>query len=352
MRRNTRCFNLGEVNIGSDHPISVQSMTKTDTRDIEKTVEQINELEMAGCDIIRCAVPNIDAAKSLKDIISKTKLPIVADIHFEYRLALEAIKSGVHGLRINPGNIGQKKRIISVVQSAKDSNIPIRIGVNSGSLEKDLLEKYGYPSADALVESAERHLSILDELDFKNVKVSVKSSNVNIMIDAYRKLAKKTDVPFHLGVTESGTYEIGSVKSSIGIGSLISEGIGDTIRVSLTDDPVKEVKMGKNILKALGHFENGIELITCPGCGRLEIDLQSLVEDVEKRIEKIKIKKTLKVSILGCVVNGPGEALGSDIGIAGGRGKGQIYKNGKIYKSCKESEIVDILVEEIEKINL
>ena len=297
-------------------------------------------------------MPNIDAAKSLRDIILKTKLPIVADIHFEYRLALEAIKSGVHGLRINPGNIGQKKRIISVVQSAKDSNIPIRIGVNSGSLEKDLLEKYGYPSADALVESAERHLSILDELDFKNVKVSVKSSNVNIMIDAYRKLAKKTDVPFHLGVTESGTYEIGSVKSSIGIGSLISEGIGDTIRVSLTDDPVKEVKMGKNILKALGHFENGIELITCPGCGRLEIDLQSLVEDVEKRIEKIKIKKTLKVSILGCVVNGPGEALGSDIGIAGGRGKGQIYKNGKIYKSCKESEIVDILVEEIEKINL
>ena len=239
-----------------------------------------------------------------------------------------------------------------MVQSAKDSNIPIRIGVNSGSLEKDLLEKHGYPSADALVESAERHLAILDELDFKNVKVSVKSSNVNIMIDAYRKLAKKTDVPFHLGVTESGTYEIGSVKSSIGIGSLISEGIGDTIRVSLTDDPVKEVKMGKNILKALGHFENGIELITCPGCGRLEIDLQSLVEDVEKRIEKIKIKKTLKVSILGCVVNGPGEALGSDIGIAGGRGKGQIYKNGKIYKSCKESEIVDILVEEIEKINL
>ena len=351
MRRKTRNFNLGNIGIGSDSPISVQSMTKTDTRDIDKTVNQINELKLAGCDIIRCAVPNIDAAMALKQIIKKTNIPVVADIHFEYTLALEAIKSGIHGLRINPGNIGQRKRIVTVVNAAKDAGIPIRIGVNSGSLEKDILQKHGSPTPDALVESAERHLGILDELNFTNVKVSVKSANVNIMKESYRKLAKITDVPFHLGVTEAGTFEIGSIKSSIGIGGLISDGVGDTIRVSLTDDPVKEVKMGRNILKALGHFENGIELITCPGCGRLEIDLHSLVNEVEERIAKIKIKKTLKVSILGCVVNGPGEALGSDIGIAGGRGKGQLYKNGKIYKSCKESEIVDVLVEEIEKLN-
>jgi|TARA_B100000131_G_scaffold70767_1_gene67133 (E)-4-hydroxy-3-methylbut-2-enyl-diphosphate synthase len=351
MRRQTRNFKLGDVGIGSNFPISVQSMTKTNTRDIKSTVDQIKDLEVMGCNIIRCAVPDIEAAKALKEIVKNIDIPLVADIHFEYTLALEAIRSGINGLRINPGNIGSKKRIKQVVESAKGSGIPIRIGVNSGSLEKDILAKHGSPTSDALVESALRHISILDEFNFNDIKVSVKSSNVNIMLESYRKLSELSDVPLHLGVTEAGTSEIGSIKSSIGIGSLICDGIGDTIRVSLTDNPLEEVKMGKNILKALGHFENGIELISCPGCGRLEIDLKSLVDEVESRISRMKIKRSLKVSILGCVVNGPGEALGSDIGIAGGRGKGQIYKNGKIYKSCKEDEIVDILVEEIEKLN-
>ena len=351
MRRETRTIEIGKVKIGSGHPIAVQTMTKTDTRDFNATIEQIRKVQEEGCQIVRCAVPDIDAAKALKKIVKSTSIPIVADIHFDYRLALEAISSGIHCLRINPGNIGNRKRIEEVVKCLKVFGIPVRIGVNSGSLEKDILKKYGSPTSDALVESALRHINILDELNFSQIKISVKSSNVGIMQEAYRKLANLTDYPLHLGVTEAGTYEVGSVKSAIGIGSLISEGIGDTIRVSLTDDPVKEVKLGKNILKALGHYENGIEIISCPGCGRLEIDLQSLVEEVEKRITKIRPKRALKVSILGCVVNGPGEALGSDIGIAGGKGKGLVYKGGKLYKSCKESELVDILVEEIKNLN-
>ena len=351
MRRETRTIQVGDVNIGSGNPIPVQTMTKTDTRDVKSTVEQIKSVEAVGCQIVRCAVPDMDAAKALKDIVKQTSIPIVADIHFDYRLALEAIRSGIHCLRINPGNIGSKRRIEEVVKSLKIAGIPVRIGVNSGSLEKDILKKYGSPTSEALVESAVRHINILDELNFHEIKISVKSSNVKIMQDAYRQLGTKTDYPLHLGVTEAGTYAIGSVKSAIGIGSLISEGLGDTIRVSLTDDPVKEVKLGNDILKALGHFKNGIELISCPGCGRLEIDLQSLVEEVERRIANIKLTRTLKVSVLGCIVNGPGEAIGSDIGIAGGDGKGLVYKGGKLYKSCKESELVDILIEEIKNLN-
>ena len=339
------------VKIGSGNPISVQTMTKTDTRDVKSTVNQIKSVEAEGCQIVRCAVPDMDAAKALKEIVKNTNIPIVADIHFDYRLALEAIKSGIHCLRINPGNIGSKRRIEEVVKSLKVANIPVRIGVNSGSLEKDILKKYGSPTSEALVESAIRHINILDELNFHEIKISVKSSNVKIMQEAYRQLGKQTDYPLHLGVTEAGTYAVGSVKSAIGIGSLISEGLGDTIRVSLTDDPVKEVKLGNDILKALGHYKNGIELISCPGCGRLEIDLQSLVEEVEKRIADIKLTRTLKVSVLGCIVNGPGEAIGSDIGIAGGNGQGLVYKGGKLYKSCKESELVDILIEEIKNLN-
>jgi len=351
MRRETRTIQVGDINIGSGNPIPVQTMTKTDTRDVKSTVEQIKSVEAVGCQIVRCAVPDMDAAKALKDIVKQTSIPIVADIHFDYRLALEAIRSGIHCLRINPGNIGSKRRIEEVVKSLKIAGIPVRIGVNSGSLEKDILKKYGSPTSEALVESAVRHINILDELNFHEIKISVKSSNVKIMQDAYRQLGTKTDYPLHLGVTEAGTYAIGSVKSAIGIGSLISEGLGDTIRVSLTDDPVKEVKLGNDILKALGHFKNGIELISCPGCGRLEIDLQSLVEEVERRIANIKLTRTLKVSVLGCIVNGPGEAIGSDIGIAGGDGKGLVYKGGKLYKSCKESELVDILIEEIKNLN-
>ena len=351
MRRETKTIIVGDVKIGSGNPISVQTMTKTDTRDVKSTVNQIKSVEAEGCQIVRCAVPDMDAAKALKEIVKNTNIPIVADIHFDYRLALEAIKSGIHCLRINPGNIGSKRRIEEVVKSLKVANIPVRIGVNSGSLEKDILKKYGSPTSEALVESAIRHINILDELNFHEIKISVKSSNVKIMQEAYRQLGKQTDYPLHLGVTEAGTYAVGSVKSAIGIGSLISEGLGDTIRVSLTDDPVKEVKLGNDILKALGHFKNGIELISCPGCGRLEIDLQSLVEEVEKRIADIKLTRTLKVSGLGCIVNGPGEAIGSDIGIAGGNGQGLVYKGGKLYKSCKESELVDILIEEIKNLN-
>jgi|TARA_Y100000994_G_scaffold61347_1_gene49482 (E)-4-hydroxy-3-methylbut-2-enyl-diphosphate synthase len=351
MRRETKTIIVGDVKIGSGNPISVQTMTKTDTRDVKSTVNQIKSVEAEGCQIVRCAVPDMDAAKALKEIVKNTNIPIVADIHFDYRLALEAIKSGIHCLRINPGNIGSKRRIEEVVKSLKVANIPVRIGVNSGSLEKDILKKYGSPTSEALVESAIRHINILDELNFHEIKISVKSSNVKVMQEAYRQLGKQTDYPLHLGVTEAGTYAVGSVKSAIGIGSLISEGLGDTIRVSLTDDPVKEVKLGNDILKALGHFKNGIELISCPGCGRLEIDLQSLVEEVEKRIADIKLTRTLKVSVLGCIVNGPGEAIGSDIGIAGGNGQGLVYKGGKLYKSCKESELVDILIEEIKNLN-
>jgi len=351
MRRKTRTIKVGDVKIGSGNPITVQTMTKTDTRDIEATVLQINNVEAEGCQIVRCAVPDMEAAKALRGIVKKTNIPIVADIHFDYRLAIEALKSGIHCLRINPGNIGNRRRIEEVVERLKGEGVPVRIGVNSGSLEKDILKKYGSPTSDALVESAIRHIEILDELNFHQIKISVKSSNVKIMQEAYRKLGVKTDYPLHLGVTEAGTFDVGSVKSAIGIGSLLSEGLGDTIRVSLTDDPLKEVKLGNNILKALGHFKNGIELISCPGCGRLEIDLQSLVEEVERRVAKIKLTRTLKVSVLGCIVNGPGEAIGSDIGIAGGDGRGLVYKGGKLYKSCKESELVDILIEEIKNLN-
>jgi (E)-4-hydroxy-3-methylbut-2-enyl-diphosphate synthase len=351
MRRETRTIKVGDVKIGSGNPITVQTMTKTDTRDIEATVLQINNVEAEGCQIVRCAVPDMEAAKALRGIVKKTNIPIVADIHFDYRLAIEALKSGIHCLRINPGNIGNRRRIEEVVERLKGEGVPVRIGVNSGSLEKDILKKYGSPTSDALVESAIRHIEILDELNFHQIKISVKSSNVKIMQEAYRKLGVKTDYPLHLGVTEAGTFDVGSVKSAIGIGSLLSEGLGDTIRVSLTDDPLKEVKLGNNILKALGHFKNGIELISCPGCGRLEIDLQSLVEEVERRVAKIKLTRTLKVSVLGCIVNGPGEAIGSDIGIAGGDGRGLVYKGGKLYKSCKESELVDILIEEIKNLN-
>ncbi|MEC9381857.1 MAG: flavodoxin-dependent (E)-4-hydroxy-3-methylbut-2-enyl-diphosphate synthase [Thermodesulfobacteriota bacterium] len=352
MRRETRTIRVGDVMIGSGHPIPVQTMTKTDTRDVDSTIKQINEVEKAGCQIVRCAVPDEEAAKALERIVAGVNIPVIADIHFSYRLALDSIKSGVKALRINPGNIGSRKNIEKVVSAMKVEGIPIRIGVNSGSLEKDILRKHGSPTSDALVESAMRHVAILDELNFKDVKVSVKSTSVKIMQESYRKLAALTDIPLHLGVTEAGTFEVGSVKSAIGIGSLLSEGIGDTIRVSLTDDPIKEVILGNNILKSLGHFKNGIELISCPGCGRLEIDLQKLVKETEERIVNLKPKRSLKVAILGCVVNGPGEASDADIGIAGGRfGKGQIYKNGKLFKSCNESELVDILVEEIKNLN-
>mgnify|MGYP002623530627 CR=1 FL=1 len=348
MRRKSKQIDLGGVKVGGDAPVTVQSMTKTDTRDVASTVSQIKRLEKAGCDIIRLAVPDMDAAKALGSIISQTNIPIVSDIHFDYKLALEAVNQGVHGMRINPGNIGTRYRIKAVVDAVREKGIPIRIGVNSGSLEKDILNKHGSPTAEALAESAFRHVQILEDLDFTDIKISVKSTDVNKMIAAYRLLAERCEYPLHLGVTEAGTYELGTIKSSIGIGTLLADGIGDTIRVSLTGDPVDEIIVGLNILRSLGLRRNGIELISCPGCGRLEIDLMKLVKDVEERIDNIELPRPIKVAILGCVVNGPGEASEADIGIAGGRGKGMLYKDGKLVRSFKESEIVDELVKELE----
>lgn len=348
MERNSRQIELGGVKVGGGAPVTVQSMTKTDTRDIAATVEQIKSLEKAGCDIVRLAVPDMDAAKSLGEIIKQTNIPIVSDIHFDYKLALEAVKQGVDGMRINPGNIGARYRIKAVVDAVRERGIPIRIGVNSGSLEKDILKKHGSPTPAALAESAFRHVEILEDLDFRDIKISVKSTDVKKMIASYRILAERCDYPLHLGVTEAGTYEMGTIKSSIGIGSLLAEGIGDTIRVSLTGDPVDEVVVGFNILRSLGLRRNGIELISCPGCGRLEIDLMKLVKDVEDRITDINLPRPIKVAILGCVVNGPGEASEADIGIAGGKGKGMLYKDGKLVRSFKENQIVDELVKELE----
>lgn len=348
MTRKSRQISVGNVKVGGGAPISVQSMTITDTRDVESTVNEIKRLEEAGCDIVRVAVPDMEAAKALGSIKKATNIPLVSDIHFDYKLALEAVNQGVDGMRLNPGNIGAKYRIQAVVDAVKERNIPIRIGVNSGSLEKDILKKHGSPTAEALVESALRHVRILEDFDFFDIKISVKSTDVRKMIKAYKLLSEHTEYALHLGVTEAGTPKMGVVKSSIGIGSLLADGIGDTIRVSLTGDPVNEVTTGINILKSIGIRNKGIELISCPGCGRLEIDLMKLVNDVEERVGGMELPRPVKVAILGCVVNGPGEASEADIGIAGGRGKGMLYKDGKLVRSFKEKDIVDELVKEIE----
>ena len=347
--RQSRQISIGNVKIGGGAPVSVQSMTITDTRDVASTVSQIKRLEEAGCDIVRVAVPDMDAARALGPIRNETRIPLVSDIHFDYRLALESIKQGVDGMRINPGNIGARYRIKAVVDACRERRIPIRIGVNSGSLEKDILRKYEHPTAEALVESAMRHVRILEDLDFYDIKISVKSTDVRKMITAYRMLAEKTEYPLHLGVTEAGTPGMGTVKSSIGIGALLAEGIGDTIRVSLTGDPVEEIVVGMNILRSLGMRNNGIELISCPGCGRLEIDLEKLVSEVAQGVSGFNLQRPVKVAILGCVVNGPGEAAEADIGIAGGRGKGMLYRDGKLIKSFKEADLVGELVKEIER---
>lgn len=345
-RKETRKVKVGNVYIGGDAPVVIQSMTNTDTRDVEKTVDQIKALYNAGCELIRCAVPDDKAADAIKDIVKLSPIPVVADIHFDYKLALKCIENGISALRINPGNIGSKDRVIKVVEAAKAKNIPIRIGVNSGSVEKSLLEKYGKPCAEALVESAMEHVKILEELDFHDIVISIKSSNVPMMIEAYRIMSDKCDYPLHLGVTESGTVFKGTIKSSIGIGTLLAEGIGDTIRVSLTSDPIEEIKVAKELLKALGLRKEGLEFVSCPTCGRTEINLIGIANEVEKRLEKIN--KNIKVAVMGCVVNGPGEAREADIGIAGGKGVGIIFKKGEIIKKCKEEDLVDELMKEIE----
>ncbi|BCZ48034.1 4-hydroxy-3-methylbut-2-en-1-yl diphosphate synthase (flavodoxin) [Clostridium gelidum] len=347
-RRISKKIKVGNIYVGGDAPITVQSMTTTQTKNIDDTLEQIKKLYDAGCDIIRCAVLDMDDAEGLREITKKSPIPVVADIHFDYKLALKAIENGVSALRINPGNIGSIDRIKILKEACVEKQIPIRIGVNSGSLEKDILEKYGMPTAEGLVESALRHVKILEDLDFHEIVISIKSSNVSMMIDCYRLIAGRCDYPLHLGVTEAGTIQRGTIKSSIGIGTLLAEGIGDTIRVSLTTDPIHEIKVGIEILKTLGLKKKGVEFVSCPTCGRTQINLIKIAEEVEKRLETYK--KDIKVAVMGCVVNGPGEAREADIGIAGGIGEGIIFKNGKVIKKVKEEDLVDALMEEIDKL--
>jgi (E)-4-hydroxy-3-methylbut-2-enyl-diphosphate synthase len=344
-RKKTRRIYIGNVPIGDGAPIAVQSMTKTDTRDIFKTVKQIKELEKAGCEIVRIAIPDNEAAKAIGEIKKRIKIPLVADIHFNYKLALEAIKQGVDGLRINPGNIGDRLKVKEVVRAAKEKGIPIRIGVNAGSLPKDLIKKYGHPTAEAMVESAERHIEILEELDFKDIKVSLKASDVLKTIEAYRLFSEKHEYPLHVGITETGCPPEGIVKSSIGIGILLMEGIGDTIRVSLTTSPVTEVEVAYEILRTLQLRQVGVEVISCPTCGRCEINLKKMVKEVKAAVKKIK--KPIRVAVMGCSVNGPGEAQGADFGIAAGKGQGIVFVKGEILKIVKENEIVSALINAI-----
>jgi (E)-4-hydroxy-3-methylbut-2-enyl-diphosphate synthase len=344
-RKNTRQIRVGNVPIGGDAPVAVQSMTSTDTRDVEATVDQIRRLEEAGCEIIRVAVLDDDAVTAIMAIRKSIRIPLIADIHFNHRLAIAAMENGADAVRVNPGNLGREK-IREVVAAAKACRASMRIGVNSGSVEKDLLAKYGGPSPQALVESALGSVGFLEDLGFHDFKLSLKSSDVPTMIRAYRMISKKTDYPLHLGVTEAGSVLASSIKSSIGIGTLLSEGIGDTVRVSVTGDPVVEVRIAYGILRALGIRKVGPDIIACPTCGRCEIDLAALVEEVEKRLAGMK--EYLKIAIMGCVVNGPGEAAEADIGIAGGRGLGILFKQGKPVKKVKESELVEVLLREIE----
>lgn len=346
-RKVTRKIRIGDIYIGGDSPITVQSMTNTDTRDVVATVKQIHELEELKCDIIRCAVLDMPAADALKEIIKQIRIPLVADIHFDYKLALKSIENGAQGLRINPGNIGSEERIRLIAEAAKHRNIPIRIGVNSGSLEKDILRKYGKVCAEALVESAVRHVNILENLNFHNIVISIKSSDVMETIKSYRLISQTLDYPLHLGVTEAGTLFSGTVKSCVGIGTLLAEGIGDTIRVSLTGDVKDEVKVGREILKSLGHIKEGVNLISCPTCGRTQINLIEIAEEVEGKL--LNCHKDIKVAVMGCIVNGPGEAKEADIGIAGGKGEGLIFKKGKVIKKVKEEELVNELLKEIDK---
>ncbi len=343
-RLKTRPIMIGNVKVGGGAPVSVQSMTNTDTRDVISTVNQINDLDKAGCEIIRVAVPDYQAADALKEIKKGINIPLIADIHFDYKLALAAVQAGVDGLRINPGNIGGSGRVREVVKSCREKKIPIRIGVNAGSLEKELLEKYGL-SSQAMVESALRHIHMLEDLNYREIKISLKASDVPLMIDAYRLLSKKVDYPMHVGVTEAGTLYSGSVKSSVGIGAVLSMGIGDTIRVSLTSDSVHEVKLGWDILKVMGLRKRGVEIISCPTCGRTKIDLIPIANQVGELLSHVD--KPLKVAVMGCAVNGPGEARHADIGIAGGSGEGLIFCKGKVLRKVPEEKLVDELIKEI-----
>ena len=346
-KRQTRQIYVGDIPIGGGAPIAVQSMTNTDTRNISSTVNQIEQLFEAGCEIVRLAVPDEEAVKAFREIKLKVRPPLIADIHFDHRLAIAALKAGANGLRINPGNIGGRKAVEKVIKEAKTRNIPIRIGVNAGSLQKNILEKFGHPTAEAMVESALEHVSLFEDLGFDMIKISLKSSNVLNTISAYELLSRKVDYPLHLGVTEAGTLISGTVKSAIGIGILLFKGIGDTFRVSLSRDPVEEVKVAYEILRALNLRHRGPEIISCPTCGRCEIDLFNLVEKVERELSGIK--SSPRVAVMGCVVNGPGEAKEADIGIAGGRRQGILFRKGQLVKKIPEKEMACVLIEEVKR---
>lgn len=347
-RRQTRPIKVGGVIVGADSPISVQSMTNTLTPDVRATVAQIKALERAGCEIVRVAVPDSDSAEALGAIKREINIPLIADVHFDWRLALKALEGGVDGLRLNPGNIGSKERIGEVVRLALERGAPIRIGVNAGSIEKDILARYGHPAPEAMVESAMRHIHILEDMGFFDIKVSLKASGVWPTIRAYRLLAKKVDYPLHVGVTEAGTLFSGTVKSSVGIGVLLAEGIGDTIRVSLTADPVEEVRVGWAILKALELRHRGVTVVSCPTCGRIRIDCVKLAEEVEARLSHVK--EPVTIAVMGCVVNGPGEAIEADVGIAGGDGEALLYSGGKVLRKVKEDNLVNEVVAVVESI--
>ena len=347
MRTTTRKIKVGNVEIGGENKVVIQSMCNTKTKDIDSTVKQIQELENAGCEIIRVACMDIEDAKAIKEIKKKIHIPIVADIHFDYKIALVAIEAGVDKIRINPGNIGSKEKVKAVVDKCKEKNIPIRIGVNGGSLEKELLEKYGKPTAEAMIESAKKHVEILEELDFYDIAISLKASDLDLCIKAYEMADKVFDYPLHLGITEAGTEFGGTIKSSIGLGILLREGIGDTIRVSLSDDPIKEIKVAKEILKNCNLYKKSPMLTSCPTCGRTQIDLIHIAKEVEQFLQGIE--SDIKVAVMGCAVNGPGEAREADIGIAGGKKEGLLFKKGEIIKKVPQDKIVEVLKEEILK---
>ena len=347
-RRPTRQIHIGKVAIGGGAPISVQSRTNTKTTDTEATVAQIRALQAAGCDIVRLAVPDMEAAKNLGNILRQVTVPLVADIHFDYKLALEAIHQGIHALRLNPGNIGGEEKVRAVVEAAKEAGIPIRIGVNAGSLDKKILKKYGGVTPEALVESAMEHVRILEALDFHDMKISLKAHDVPLTIAAYRLMSQTVDYPLHLGITEAGTVNTGIIKSAVGIGALLAEGIGDTFRISLTGDPVVEVRVANEILKSLGLKEYGPTLVACPTCGRTSIDLPAIAAQVEEKLKDIE--EPIEVAVMGCVVNGPGEARGADVGIAGGNGEGLIFRKGEIVRKVPEADLVNELFQEIDQI--
>ncbi|SPF54909.1 4-hydroxy-3-methylbut-2-en-1-yl diphosphate synthase [Candidatus Desulfosporosinus infrequens] len=349
-RKITKPVSVGSVLIGGGAPIAVQSMTNTDTRDVGETLAQIHALAEAGCEIVRLAVLDDEAAAALKVIAEKSPLPVIADIHFDYRLAIRAVEQGIHGLRLNPGNIGARWKVQEVVRAVKEQQIPIRIGVNAGSLEKELLEKYGGPTAVGMVESAVGHIRLLEDEGYDKIKVSLKASSVPLMLEAYRLMAGIVDYPLHLGVTEAGTVRSGMIKSAIGIGALLSEGIGDTIRVSLTGDPVREIPVALEILRVLGLRQHDVDLISCPTCGRTQVDLALLAEKVDERLLQLPpLDRPLKVAVMGCAVNGPGEAREADFGIAGGKGMGLLFRKGEVVANLPENELLPALLHEIEE---